>query len=268
MILFLKYILKNLFRFLTEKNYRTFHFLMLVYGDNPRFRSRKVKFNRYKVTVPDTASFIWQYKEIFTEEFYKFNAHGKPPLIYDCGSNIGISCLFYHHHFKNPVVKAFEADPVIAEILKSNLKQNNIQGIEVIPKAVWVNDEGLEIYPDGADGASLIGEGKSISIPTVRLKSLLEKETYVDFLKMDIEGAETAVIEDIKDCLYKIHHIFIEYHSYHHQPQSMDSILAALSYAGLRYYCLPVHIRKSPFVNTSKDRKMDYQINIFAYKER
>jgi uncharacterized protein YfeS len=39
--------------------------------------------------VPDALSFIWQFKEIFVEEYYRFEAKSESPVIYDCGANVG-----------------------------------------------------------------------------------------------------------------------------------------------------------------------------------
>ena len=174
--------------------------------------------------------------------------------------------MYYFNKYRNAAITAFEADPKIATLLQSNLSNNHVSNTTVIPKAVWIDANGLKIFPDGADGASLVGEGKSFFIETIRLKDYLMKEKEIDFLKMDIEGAETAVILDIQDQLYKIKNIFIEYHAYNSMPQTLGEILIALSKAGLRYYCLPVNTRKSPLVNRKENAKMDYQINIFAYQ--
>lgn len=265
-MLFLKYTLKNLFLFLTQKNYRIFYYLMFRYGGTGRFIQRNIKFNGIEITVVDALSFLWQYKEIFTEEFYKFKSDKGQPVVYDCGANIGMSCLYYHTLYKNAKIKAFEADPAIASVLKHNMALNHITNVEVIAKAVWTDNKGFELFQDGADGASLVGEGKGIFIETIRLRDALAEETNIDFLKMDIEGAEIEVINDIKDQLHKVENIFIEYHSYNGREQHLGELLSTLTGAGLRYYCLPVYIRKSPLVNRHLDKKMDHQINVFGYR--
>ena len=86
-------------------------------------------------------------------------------------------------------------------------------------------------------------------------------------MKMDIEGAEVEVIQDCKDVLNKIDHIFIEYHSYHHAPQQMETIIAALKESGFRYYLENESLRKIPFVNKKGKNDMDMQVNIFGYRE-
>ncbi|MFZ2322423.1 MAG: hypothetical protein WAV89_01875 [Ignavibacteriaceae bacterium] len=83
-----------LYRFLKKSNYRRFILFSIIYGSKKRFVARTFKFNGLKIFTPDTLSFIWQYKEIFADDSYKFQNNSQIPVIYDCGANIGISCLF------------------------------------------------------------------------------------------------------------------------------------------------------------------------------
>ena len=104
-----------------------------------------VKFLNYTFDVPDLPSFLWQFKEIFVDEIYKFNTMEKEPVIYDCGANIGMSCLYFKTLYPNCKIKAFEADPKIVQILRNNLARNNIlPNVEIINAAVWINNGGVE----------------------------------------------------------------------------------------------------------------------------
>jgi FkbM family methyltransferase len=215
MILLLKLIFKGLYNYLTNKNYRTFIWIVVKYGDRKRYYKRNISFLQYNFIVPDSLSFIWQFKEIFVDESYRFNPQSNSPVIFDCGANIGTSCLYFKLLSPGSKITAFEADPEIAGILKSNLVKNNLSDIIVIDKAVWINDKGIEISVEGADGASIFSEGISkIKIDSVRLKYFLEKEDLVDMLKMDIEGAEVEVLKDCSGTLNRVGNLFIEYHSF------------------------------------------------------
>ena len=165
-------------------------------------------------------------------------------------------------------IKAFEADQRIAKILESNIQQNGLTNIEIIPKAVWTDNQGIDIASDGADGASIFGENQKQHTPSVRLKDLLAKEAQVDMLKIDIEGAEIAVIEDCDDVLDKVQHLFVEYHAYIGQPQNLSKLLATLEKHQFRYFIRDDQDRVSPFVNHQfrDNNLMDLRLNIFAYK--
>jgi len=269
MKLFLQLTFKQLYHFLKNPKQRKFISIALKYGNKKRFKNLKVRFNGFKMTVVDSLSFVWQYKDIFTDEIYKFETNGNTqPIIYDCGANIGVSCFFFKKLYPQARITAFEADPDISNILKDNLAINKISDVELINKAVWVDNNGIELCPDGADGASIFGIGNKIKIDSVRLKELLEKEEHIDMLKMDIEGAESDVISDCLDSLANVQNFFIEYHSFNNQKQRLADILAVLTKNKFRFFIHPVEIRKHPFINKNNknNTSMDMQLNIFAYK--
>lgn len=270
MKLFSMILFKGMWHFLRNSNQREFMRLVLLYGDVRRYSVRKVKFLSYEITVPDCLSFIWQFKDIFSDENYKFIAKGSSPVVYDCGANIGLSCLYFKRLYPKAQIKAFEADPSIAGLLKANLAANHINDIEVISKAVWTGSDGIEIGIEGADGASVYSEaGRKIKIESVRLRELLEREDCVDMLKMDIEGAETEVIRDCADSLGNVKHFFIEYHDFINRPQALDEILCILRKSGFRYFIRQAADRLQPFVvRTNKNLPAsDMQLNIYAYRD-
>jgi FkbM family methyltransferase len=269
MKLFLQILFRGSYRFLKNKNQREFMRLVFLYGNEPRYSPKKIRFLNYIVNVPDCLSFVWQYKEIFADENYRFNSNNPSPVIYDCGANIGISCIYFKKLFPKAKIKAFEADPKTAEILSVNLKQNHLSNIEEIPKAVWNNNDGIELTSEGADGSSIFSTGEKIKVKSVRLKELIEKEERIDLLKMDIEGAETEVLCDCKDSLSNIQHIFVECHSYVNNKQSLDEILAILTKSGFRYFIKPEADRSHPFINRQNKNfpEMDLQLNIFGYRK-
>ena len=254
---------------LNNRYYREYLKLLLVYGRTPRFKSREIKFLNYKVSVVDCLSFIYQYKEIFVKQYYLFESDKSSPLIYDCGANIGISCLFFKRHFPDARIKAFEADHKIANIMEENLRKNHISDVEIYPQAVWTDSGGLEFCTDPADAGSIFGKGNKIKVDSVRLKDLVEQEkSKIDFLKMDIEGAETAVMFDLGDSITRVKNIFIEYHSIVKEDQTLDKILGLLSEYGFRYFINSVYEKQVPFRNkiNYKNQEMDLQLNIFAYQ--
>jgi len=215
-------------------------------------------------------SFLWQFKEIFVEECYRFECSTHEPVIYDCGANVGMSCAYFNRLFSNSKIKAFEADPHIGEILKRNLNSNNINNVEIINKAIWTDNNGIEIGIEGADGSSIFLKDNKIKIQSIRLKDLLESEDRIDFLKMDIEGAEFEVIKDCKEKLYKVENLFIEYHSFLSHNQELDVILQILKDNDFRYFIKQPLDRDIPFINRINKNypDMDLQLNIFAYKDK
>lgn len=265
---FFKLLFKDFYHLWRTEESREFLKLAWKYGDLPRYQPAKVNFRDYQFDVPDAFSFLWQFYEIFVEKSYAFQPSNTLPIIYDCGANVGTSCIFFKELYPQAKVKAFEADPAIGSLLTTNLHRHNLADIEIINKAVWIHDEGLEIVQEGADGASAFSQGNKIKVPSVRLSDLLKNESSVDLLKIDIEGAEVAVLKDCKDCLHHVQNIFVEYHSFVGQPQHVDEVINTLKINGFRYYIKNTQGRKKPLINHVKNNHtMDLQLDIFGYRK-
>ncbi len=268
MKLFFKILSKDFYHLLRDAGHREFLRLAFRYGDTPRYQARKVRFLRYQVQVPDTLSFIWQFREIFAEESYFFGVNNPAPVILDCGANIGLSCLFFKHHYPLAKIIAFEADPNVAALLTENLRQNGFSDISVIAKAVWTQNATIPFAGEGADGGSAVAGKASMQVPAVRLKDYLHGAGRIDLLKMDIEGAEVAVLEDCRGSLGEVQQLFVEYHAYTMQAQRLDTLLTVLQESGFRYFIRSEADRPRPFVNrfNRSTPYMDLQLNIFAYR--
>jgi hypothetical protein len=147
------------------------------------------------------------------------------------------------------------------------LQKNNINDVEIVEKAVWVDYSGVYFGVEGADGGSIFKTNSSmIKIDSIKLKDFLEKESHIDLLKMDIEGAEYDVILDCNEILRKVKRLFIEYHSWTNQPQKLDEILKVLRNNNFRYYLENVNNKiKHPFMQEIKG-DMDLQVNIWAIR--
>jgi len=62
-----------------------------------------------------------------------------------------------------------------------------------------------------------------------------------DMVKLNIEGAESRVIEEIRPVLHTVENISLEYHAFQELEQTLHLILDALNQSGFRYlvrhYC-------------------------------
>jgi FkbM family methyltransferase len=268
MTLFFKILFKEFYRLVRDARHREFLRLAFRHGDAPRYQPRQVRFLGYRIGVPDCLSFLWQFKEIFAEESYCFRATTESPVIYDCGANVGLGCLYFKRLYPAARITAFEADPGVAALLAENLRQNGFADIDIVAKAVWKENTTLAFSSEGADGGSVVAGKPSLQIPAVRLKEYLDRAGRVDLLKMDIEGAEADVLEDCRGSLGGVQHLFVEYHAYTGQSQRLDALLAVLGESGFRYFIRSEADRARPFVNrmNSGTPYMDLQLNIFAYR--
>lgn len=267
MLLF-KYLLKEPYHAFKTRTARVFLRLLWQYGDAPRQVQTEVGFDKNRFQVPDCLSFVWQYKEIFVDNFYAFNASDSKPVIFDCGANVGMSVAFFKQKYPNARVVAFEADPKIGEILRQNVASNHLENVEIINKAVWIDDQGVMFGSEAADSSSIFSTQTQHRVPSVRLRDWLLREEKIDFLKIDIEGAEISVLPDCRDALAHVQHIFVEFHAYIGHPQALAQVMEVLQNAGFRYYIDTGQHRDAPFINHRyrQNEVMDLQLNIFGYR--
>ncbi|MBI6118189.1 FkbM family methyltransferase [Salegentibacter maritimus] len=224
----------------------------------------------HKITIPDNASFLFMHEEIFIKKIYNFQTTTHSPYIIDGGANIGLSIIYFKKLFPDANIVGFEPDPNIFKILKKNIGKFNFQNIELVNKGLWNAKKELNFWSEGADAGLIIEKENSKKVTTkIKTTSLNDYLTcQVDFLKLDIEGAETVVLKDIQANLDKIKRIFVEYHSFVNQTQSIDEILRILIEAGFRLHInAPGLSSQSPFVKLNTYNNMDMQLNIYGFKE-
>lgn len=245
----------------------------------PRFTPVEIRFLDFTFNVPDALSFVYQFRDIFWYEVYRFDSeNGSAPFasgrILDCGANVGLSALWFRINYPGLPLVAYEPDPGICRFLSENIAVNldadARSQVEIRHEAVMDASGPASFLSDGADGGRVVGNGARggaetlINVPTVRLRDELLARGPVSLLKLDVEGTEEALAVDCSDTLALAANIFIEYHSFKDRPQGLDAILAALRGAGFRYYVENIRKRRHPFLYDNPAETMDLQLNIYA----
>ena len=207
------------------------------------------------------------YTEIFEREIYRFRSKTEQPYIIDCGANIGLSVSYFKQHYPQARILAFEADETIFGVLSRNVARLGYQNVELVCRAVWNSETSLNFMNEGADGGRLSGpsDAKDNVVKTIRLRDYLQGP--VDFLKLDIEGAETDVLEDCADVLGNVDCMFVEYHSFAERPQTLHKLTSILAAAGYRLHIHPENASPQPFLSREVYGGMDLQLNVFAFRE-
>ncbi len=223
----------------------------------------------HPVTFPDAASFLFIYDEIFIKQIYEFRADTVNPYIIDAGANIGMSVIYFKQLYPHAEIVAFEPDKTIAKYLHQNIASFGLTDVTVIEKALWNEETTLRFFSEGADGGRVAvanDQHNIIEIPTTRLHDYINRP--VDLLKIDIEGAELTVLEDCKDLLHYVKHLFVEYHSFAGQPQQLARLMQLLEEAGFRLYIsAPGIVSEKPFTEPVVYAGMDGQLNIHAVRQ-
>jgi FkbM family methyltransferase len=236
----------------------------------PRYEPTTAHLLDHTIEIADAASYLSMKQEIFDLEIYKFSANRSDPMIIDCGANIGLSVIYLKGLYPHATVVAFEPDQQVFSILKRNVAAFGLSQVELREQAVWSEITKLDFYKEGADGgriAALNSDTENIAqIDTVRLRDFLHHR--VDFLKLDIEGAEYAVLDDCRDCLENVERIFVEFHSFADRPQRLGELLEILERAGFRLHVTnPGLTSPHPFMERRVSAGMDLQCNIHAFRQ-
>lgn len=174
---------------------------------------------RHRMTFSSYDTFLYSFKELFITQIYRFKTADSHPVIIDCGSNIGMSVLFFKLLYPNASMLAFEPEPQNVSLLEHNAAFNHWHDVRIYPMALS-NREEISFFRknnlgDGSLKGSLLplrGNEDMIEVSTVLLSTYLNQE--VAMVKMDIEGAEMAVIQElINTNKFKyIQQLIVEYH--------------------------------------------------------
>ena len=194
-------------------------------------------FGKYVVEYTDPRSFYGEYKDIFESRIYHFDTTSPAPVIVDAGSCIGMSVLYFKSVYPGARITAFEPDSGMCEVLRRNLARNGASDVRVVNAGLGKSEGSASFVPDGADGGSMVaGAGSAserVTIQVTKLSSYLDGP--VDFLKMNIEGMEGDVFEEIEPRLAQVKELAFEYHCFHDLPQNLGKILQILDRQGFRY---------------------------------
>lgn len=231
----------------------------------PRFTESSVKIEGKKTIFPDKSSFLYMYMEIIENEIYNFKTINPNPVIIDCGSNIGLSIIFFKKKFPNSKIISFEPDPYIYSILEKNMVAHSIESVQLINAAVGEKAGKIRFSSDKSDGGRIDRIDGEKYVDVLSLREFLMDE--VDFLKIDIEGEELAVLKDCRDLLKNVRNLFVEYHSFVDKKQELNTLLDILSENGFRYFIQSFPQKIKPFLWIEAHNGMDLLLNIYAYRK-
>ncbi|MBM3229371.1 FkbM family methyltransferase [Candidatus Parvarchaeota archaeon] len=179
------------------------------------------------------ATDFWSLLEIESAlmQYNKFYKLREGDIVFDCGGFHGMYSIYASKQVgSSGKVYCFEPDSQSLKVIEKNINGNGITNVKVVKKGIWDKTAKLpwsntiisSIDPNAATlGGTGGGQGASantaegyidvVSIPEFCLQEGIEK---IDFIKMDIEGAEIEVLQSLADYLRQ-HKVNLAIASYH-----------------------------------------------------
>ena len=205
----------------------------------PRFTPGRIRMLDYDLQYADLLSFCPQWEDIFVKRTLEFQSATQAPRILDCGANVGLASLYYKRRYPSARITAYEADPAIFAMLDANLRVNGADDVERIHAAVWTRTGDVSFRCEGSDSGMIDAlpgavQGEATSVPGIRLRDALAAAP-VDLLKLDIEGAEGAVLDDCEPALIQVRAIVMDLHELDPDSRQAPQVLDRLTRAGFQY---------------------------------
>jgi FkbM family methyltransferase len=194
------------------------------------------KLQNYTIFYQNSEEYHRLKREVFTSDLYYFESTNHQPKIIDAGAHIGLATLYFKQIFPGAVITALEPNPESFNLLEKNIFENQLDDVTALQIALS-NQEGQEtLFLDESSEkwhstasfhqGSWVGSQKStqVLVRTQTLDKFIDQP--IDFLKLDIEGAEQKVLFHAQDKLYLVKEMHIEFHT--HPSQSLEKLVELL----------------------------------------
>ena len=207
-------------------------------------REKKSELVGFNYRYVDESMFKRVFAEVFLQNEYFFRTDNPKPFILDCGSNIGLSIAYFKMLYPDCQIVAFEPGEYTFKCAQENVKNNFADSVEIHNLALSAQEGTIDFFYDeekpGSTRMSIVEERSPQNkreVKTSPLSKFIDRD--VDFLKMDIEGAEFDVIEEMiqSGAIKRVKQMVIEYH--HHIKKEVDDfsvMLKMLEDSGFGYH--------------------------------
>jgi len=173
------------------------------------------------------------------------------PRILDLGANIGLFSIHCINQFPDAMVLSVEASPATFDILRANQTRYPQKHWQIGHYAVWHTECEVRFIDEEMSTGSHVNQTGSIKVPAITLDRLINEQCHgrVDLLKMDIEGAEQAVLEQAESSLMNVEHLILEVHP---DKASWNEVLQLVN-RNFRYvHLIPRKTSTKPLIFASK----------------
>lgn len=175
-------------------------------------------------------------------EYGRYPPRRTPLILVDGGAYIGDTSAFFLSRYPNLTAWSIEPDPTSFAAAARNLKPYGTRA-NLIQAALCARAGQVRV--SGAEIAASVGSETGTEVPAITIEDLLQNipRKFIDILKLDIEGAETAIFLDCPErWMPRVGMMIVETHG----PDSCAAMEKAMrenswSYRPYRnlYYCWP-----------------------------
>ncbi len=180
---------------------------------------------KYRIEYSNQEEFNIIFEEIFLDGIYipKINKRNKDINIVDIGSHIGLSIIYFHSLFPLANIIGYEPNPILFKTLVQNIKKNSIENVKLYNNAIDIEDRDIDFYISANDDWFSTGSPykeqwkgkqirKSINVKSLSIDNIFKEINEIDILKIDIEGVEHRIINQLVKYKDRINNLIIEIH--------------------------------------------------------
>jgi len=184
----------------------------------------RVPVGPYVFYFPSILFFEGLFTEIFFKGTYYLASTQQQIRAIDCGANIGMSLLYIKIRAPQARVLCFEPNPAARAVLEKNIAANGWErDVQVLPYALGKKKGTVDFFVDEevatSSGGSTLrhrkNKGRHLDTYPVETDTLSRHiDGDIDFLKIDIEGGEFDVLEEMaaQQTLRQVAAVQLEYH--------------------------------------------------------
>ena len=125
----------------------------------------------------------------------EYTFSGSPERILDLGAHKGIATEYFIEKYPNAIIHSYEPNPRLYQKLVQRTKK--YPNVHTFNEAI-AHDGVVEfVISERNMSSSLFEKGEGVQVPSVSLRTAVERIGSPVSVKMDIEGAEYEALEDI-----------------------------------------------------------------------
>lgn len=149
-------------------------------------------------------------------------------IIIDIGAGVGMETYYFSKLVgSSGRIIALEANPEICLCLEQQCNYNKLDNVKILNIAV--SDSAGEViinHPHEHVSSTIINSKSGFTIPSNKLDSIIEPFNFetIDFIKMNIEGAEKLVIKGMENTIKMTKNICISCHDFRAEKESKPEL--------------------------------------------